>query len=52
LGNLGTGFSSETDGERKHLHLAIHKGSSVNILGYVQTKALLFDWLDPAKYLN
>ena len=52
LGNLGKGFSPETDGERKHLHLAIHKGSSVNISGYVQTKVQLSDWLDPAKYLN
>ena len=44
---LGTGYSSETDGERKHLHFAIHKGSAVNILGYVQNKADLSGWLDP-----
>ncbi len=52
LGNLGTGFSNETDGERKHLHLAIHKGSGLNILGYVGSKTQLSDWLDPANYLN
>ena len=52
LGNLGTGFSSETDGERKHLHLAIHKGGSINILGYVGSRSQLSGWLDPAKYLN
>ncbi|MEI8343697.1 MAG: peptidoglycan DD-metalloendopeptidase family protein [Candidatus Moraniibacteriota bacterium] len=52
LGNLGQGFSSETDGERKHLHLAIHKGSSINILGYVQSKAQLSEWLDSARYLQ
>lgn len=51
LANLGTGFSSETDGERKHLHLGIHKGTAVNILGYVQNKAELSSWLDPVKYL-
>lgn len=45
---LGTGFSTETDGERKHLHLAIHKGSAINILGYVQQKSLLSGWIDPA----
>ncbi len=52
LGKLGKGFSSETDGERKHLHLAIHKGSSINILGYVQSKAQLSEWLDSARYLQ
>ena len=52
MANLGAGFSKETDGERKHLHLAIHKGSSINILGYVQSKADLSSWLDPSKYLN
>lgn len=52
LANLAAGFSSETDGERKHLHLGIHKGSSVNILGYVQNKNQLNDWMDPVKYLK
>jgi hypothetical protein len=51
LANLGKGFSRETDGERKHLHLAIHLGDGVNILGYVQSKKELSAWLDPAKYL-
>ena len=49
---LGNAYSSETDGERKHLHLAIHKGTSINILGYVQSKTELIGWLDPAKYLD
>ena len=52
LANLGTGFSAETDGERKHLHLGIHLGNTINILGYVQAKNELSDWLDGAKYLN
>ena len=46
IGFLGTGYSSETDGERKHLHLSIHKGKIVNILGYVQKKTDLDNWLD------
>ena len=37
---------AETDGERKHLHLGIHKGSAVNILGYVQRQSDLSGWLD------
>ena len=49
---LGTGYSSETAGERKHLHLGIHLGTSVNILGYVQNKVDLKNWLDPLKYFK
>lgn len=52
LANLGTGYSSETDGERKHLHLGIHKGTSINILGYVQAKGELAGWIDGTQYLN
>lgn len=52
LGILGRGFSPETDGERKHLHLGIHVGSTVSLLGYVPTKAALVGWLDPAQQLN
>ncbi len=44
---LGTGYSTETDGERKHLHLGIHKGASINILGYVQKQSDLKNWYDP-----
>jgi hypothetical protein len=46
LAVLGKGYSTETDGERKHLHLDIHKGTAVNIRGYVSTEAQLTDWLD------
>jgi murein DD-endopeptidase MepM/ murein hydrolase activator NlpD len=49
---LGKGYSSETDGERKHLHLGIHKGTGINILGYVQNKSQLADWLNFADYLK
>ena len=49
---LGTGYSSETDGERKHLHFGIHKGTEVSILGYVQNQSDLSGWLNPADYLR
>ena len=52
LGVLGRGYSTETDGERKHLHLAIHKGSTINTRGYVQTKDELTNWIDIEKYLT
>lgn len=51
LGILGKNKSAETDGERKHLHLGIHKGTSVNILGYVQNKNSLSAWIDPCLYV-
>ena len=49
---LGTGESVETDGERKHLHLGIHKGTAINIKGYVQTAAELSGWIDPLTILR
>lgn len=49
LGLLGRGLTSETDGERKHLHLGIHLGPDVDIRGYVQDSGTLGQWLDPAE---
>jgi murein DD-endopeptidase MepM/ murein hydrolase activator NlpD len=49
---LGTGFSSETSGERKHLHFSLHKGTTISWKGYVSTKTALGDWLDPMIYLT
>lgn len=46
VGILGKAYSTETDGERKHLHLGIHKGSAVNILGYVSSQSQLSGWID------
>jgi len=52
IGVLGTGQSKETDGERKHLHLGIHLGTAINILGYVAEKQALKDWLDPCQLFS
>lgn len=52
IGVLGTGFSAETDRERKHLHLAIHKGVEINLRGYVPDQQLLSAWLDPVSFFN
>ncbi len=49
---LGKGYSHQTDGERKQLHLGILKGDSLNWKGYVQHKSQLSGWLDPMKVLN
>lgn len=46
VGVLGKGFSEETFGERKHLHLGIYKGSNENVGGYVTNKSALEAWID------
>src|SRR3989344_2272005 len=38
IGNLGADHTEETSGNRKHLHLAIHKGSAIELHGYAQTE--------------
>ncbi len=52
LGHLGRGYSRETDGERQHLHLSVHRGSSVNLAGYVSRSSALGAWLDPCLLLT
>lgn len=47
IGFLGTAYSSETDGERKHLHLGIHLGDNVDLRGYLSSKNELANWIDP-----
>ena len=51
LAVLGTGYSSETDNERRHLHFAILASNNLNIKGYVQTQAELAGWYNPLNYL-
>jgi murein DD-endopeptidase MepM/ murein hydrolase activator NlpD len=46
IGLLGAPYSTDTDGERKHLHLGIHKGTTINYLGYVSTESALSDWVN------
>lgn len=47
LAVLGTGGTDETDGERKHLHFALVKGTAVDLRGYVPNAADLTAWIDP-----
>ncbi len=48
---LGDNCSSQTGGERKHLHFAIHQGSAVDVRGYVPNQATLANWLNPKENL-
>ncbi len=52
LGVLGNGYSTETDGERKHLHLGIHKGKNIDVRGYVQIENDLNNWINISTYLK
>ena|SRR3989344_2590382 len=52
LGILGTARSRDTDGNRKHLHLGIHKGWNGDVRGYVQTEEELKAFIDPQSILE
>lgn len=52
LALLGTGYSGETDGERKHLHFGIIKGANINYKGYVTSQGGLSAWEDPVTWLK
>lgn len=43
---------AETDGERKHLHLGIIQGSSIDYRGYVSSQSELSKWINPEIYLG
>jgi len=48
---LGAARSHDTDGNRKHLHFEIHKGTDLVFLGYVQSEDALKDYIDPQTVL-
>lgn len=50
IGLLGTGYSAETDNERRHLHFAVLSDDRIDIKGYVQNKSELSGWLDPVSF--
>lgn len=50
--DLGQGYTTQTDGEREHLHLGVHLGTAINILGYVPDKSQLSAWVDATKYMQ
>ncbi len=51
IGYLGADNSQDTDRERKHLHLSIHQGKTVNLLDYVNSEAEVKGWLNPCDYI-
>jgi len=51
IATLADDKSYYSGGERKHLHLGIHKGAQVDYRGYVSSGADLSAWLDIKSYL-
>ncbi|MBI3332035.1 M23 family metallopeptidase [Candidatus Peregrinibacteria bacterium] len=51
IGILAAARSAGSGGNRKHLHLGIHKGPDLEFLGYVQTEAELEAFVDPLHVL-
>ena len=51
IGQLGKGNSNETDYERKHLHMGIHRGTIVDLRGYVSSEKELVNWIDPCEII-
>ena len=53
LAYLGNAFSSETGGERKHLHFGIYNGKDIYYHGYEASVATVRSkWIDPSAYLK
>jgi hypothetical protein len=52
IGVLGQGATHETDGERKHLHFSVHRGTAVELRGYAQKAADSSSWIDPETLLR
>lgn len=52
LAFLGAPYSTQTDGERKHLHFGLLPGTSSNIKGYVESESSLSAWLDPVEFFE
>lgn len=53
LVNLGNEFSSETSGERKHLHFAVHKDTDLYFYGHEPSLVVLnTQWYNPNDYLK
>lgn len=46
VATLAPARSHDSDGNRKHLHLSIHRGTEVQALGYVQTEEV------PSSHIN
>ena len=47
IGKLAPARSTDSDGNRKHLHLGIRRGKEIDFRGYVQTSGDIVSYIDP-----
>jgi murein DD-endopeptidase MepM/ murein hydrolase activator NlpD len=52
IGFLGDEKSPETGQTRKHLHFGIHRGTEIEVRGYVQKESELGEFIDPLPLLQ
>lgn len=52
LGLLAPPYSAWSGGNRKHLHLGIHRGTHIDMRGYVQDPEELAAYIDPGSVLG
>lgn len=52
IGFLGDGKSPESGDTRKHLHFGIHKGTEIEVKGYVENEAELQSFINPLPLLQ
>ncbi len=52
IGVLADDKSEYSGGERKHLHVGVHKGGEIDYRGYVENQEDLSDWLNIEKYFK
>ena len=52
IAELAPACSSANSNVRKHLHFSLHKGTGVDVEGYVNSKSALSAWIDPKALLS
>ncbi len=52
IGVLGADASEDTDGERRHLHFALHEGKSDVLAGYEGMPEAVEKWINPRDFLS
>lgn len=51
IGLLGLAYSTQTAGERRHLHFGLIKGNTLDFRGYVTDSSKLSTWVNPLDIL-
>ncbi len=52
IGFLGEEKTPETGNTRKHLHFGIHRGTEIEVRGYVENEEMLKEFIDPLSLLQ